>query len=571
MFRNISNRYNTVLNEELREQGFPAPEPPINQFVGPNNGTYPVPQYLTFSGLVNQVTRTFRYTTDEALRESPSNARAMRRDPVLMDALRSRQIPTCQLSHHLEPQDDTDPQQLYASANVTQIIKEIPHFQWMKMQLLEATWYGRYGNQMLIRPDYSRKFKRWVVSDHRPMNGDKIMFKWSGDAGVLVHPMFDGDIQVTDRGLCHFFTPVERQTVIIHHFEPEDVDFFDYEMAGAVQGVGVRSRLYYFWYLKSRMLQYLLDYMQRTALGIGVFYFEAGNPESFAEMSAAAQNQVGSLRLLLPRNKDGTGPGYDHFEPSNNGARLFIEFFTNYFDMIMRQFILGQSLTTQAGSTGLGSGVAEAHEATREMLMSYDATALGETLSEDLVKVLYRWNHPGVPPAKFIFDIEKPNVSEYVAAAQGLYEMGISVDADDLRSVAGLPKPEPGHEIASKLLANQATTVGTPQGTPVQSQAGQQPSQYARSPRQYSRGAYPIFQQNGKQMQYAPEAHNDEFEDENGVNRGGIHQRFSENFDGVLASPVVPQLRRSKVHKAMDEFLNLQHNRGGRRSWAQVS
>lgn len=571
MFRNISNRYGTVMREELREYGFPAPLPPVNQYVAPNNSTYAVPQYLTFSGIVNQVTRTFRYTFDEAMLESPNNARAMRRDPVLMDALRSRQIPMIQLSHHLEAQDDTDPQQLYAAANVSQIIKEIPRFQWMKLHLAEAEWYGRYGSQMLLRWDYSRGFKRLVVGDHRPMNGDKIMFKWSGDAGVLVHPLFDGDIQVTDRGLCHFFTPTERQTVIIHHFEPEDVDYYDYQMAGAVQGIGIRSRLYYFWYLKSRMLQYLLDYMQRTALGIGVFYFEAGNPESFAEMQAAAQNQIGSLRLLLPRFKDGTGPGYEHFEPSNNGARLFIDFFTNYFDAVMRQFILGQTLTTATGATGLGSGVAMAHQITQSNIVEYDATALAETLTEELVKVLYRWNHPGVPPARFVFEVDKPNQSEIMAAAQVLYEMGVPVDADDLRNVAGLPKPEPGHEIASKYLANQAATVGTPQGTPVESQAPQQQSQYARSARQYTRKAYPVYTVGKKQYRYDPERYDDEFVNEEGVNQGGPQQRFSYNGDGILERPVEPLLRPKRVHDALDQFLALKHNRGDRRSWSQVS
>jgi hypothetical protein len=397
---------------------------------------------------------------------------------------------------------------------------------------------------MICRWDYSRKYKRMVIKQHRPMNGDKMVFKWSGDAGVLVHPMYKGDIQITDRGLCHFFTPEERQTILIHHFEPEDSDFYDYEMAGAVEGVGVRSRLYWFWFLKSKMLKYLLDFMQRVGLGIDAFFYEAGNPESLAEMKLAAGNTMGNLRLLLPRNKDGTGPGYAHFEPGLNGAQMFNAFLQSYFDGIMRQYILGQTLTTATASTGLGSGVAEAHQMTQEMIIQYDATALQETFSEQLVKMLYRWNHPGVPPAAFVFDVEKPNSGEYMAAAQMLYEMGVAIDADDLRAVCGIPKPEPGHDIVSKYMENQAATVGVPQGTPVMSQDGGQ-------------------QGGGDDQQDQQQQVPGGYQPQQGVGEPNPGDGYTPN--GMPSRPI---LRNSRVHKAVDEILARRHNKDGRRSWS---
>lgn len=527
---NVSTNPWVMANEAVRELGYPAPSPPVNPIIAPNASEWAVPHYLTFAGIVNQITNTYRYTFDEALLASQANARIMRRDPVLMDALRARQIPTCQLSWHLKAQDETDPQQMYAAANVTNIIKEIPRFQWMKLHMLESIWYGRYGTQMLCRWDYSRRFKRMVVKEHRPINGDKLVFKWSGDAGVLVHPAYKGDIQVTDRGLCHFFTPEERQTIMIHHFEPEDADWYDYEMAGAVEGVGVRSRLYWFWYLKSKMLRYLLDYMQRIGLGIDAFYYEAGNPDSLAEMRLAAQTTMGPMRLLLPRWKDGGGPGYQHFEPGLAGAQMFEGFLSNYFDGIMRQYILGQTLTTATASTGLGSGVAQAHQMTQEMIIQYDATSLQETITAELVKTLYRWNHPGVPQASFVFDVEKPNSGEYMEAARMLYEMGVSIDADDLRSVVGIPKPEAGHDIISKYQTNQAATVGIPQGTPVMSAGGEEPVE------------------------------------QDGGTQGGAPQALG----GSQPNPSQPVLRHSKIHRAMDELLARKHNRDSRRSWTTV-
>lgn len=512
------------------------------------------------------VNRSYKFSFDEAMLASPANARAMRRDPVLMDALRSRQIPTCQLSWHLKPRDETDPVQMYAAANITGIIEEAPRFQWAKMQLLESTWYGRYGCQFIFRPDFSMKYKRWVIRDHRPINGDKLVFKWSGDVGVLVHPLYKGPTQVSERGLVHFFTPEERQTVVIHHFEPEDADWYEYEQAGAVMGVGVRSRLYYFWYLKSKILQYLLDYMQRVGLGIDAFFYEAGNPASLAEMRMAAQSTMGSLRLLLPRNKDGTGPGYEHFEPSHTGAQLFLKFLSDYFDSICRSYILGQTLTTVADATGMGSGVAEAHQATQEMIVQYDATALQETLSEELVKPLYRFNHPGVPPARLVFEVDLPNSGELVAAAQALFEMGCPLDAEDLRNVTGLPSPQPGREIVSKFQQSQASTVGVPAGVPVQAAGGdgqqQDPNQQQYGPQQaqqYRRK----FARGNRFPNYGPRGYGL-------VDLSGSPLLGEDGEDGVIARPVEPMLRNSKVHAAMDQILAKRHHKNSRRSWSVV-
>ncbi len=545
----------------MREAGYPAPEPRVNPNLAPNLGQWVVPQVLTFAGLVNMATRTYKTSFDEAMKASPHNARAMRRDPVCMDALRSRQIPVVQLAHHLKPRDDTDPQQLYAAANVTSIIEDIPRFNWMKLQLMEATWYGKYGVQSVFKNDFSMGYKRVCIRDHRPMNGDKMIYHWSGDPGVLVHPLYDGPTEISDRGLCHFFTPEERQTVIIHNFEPEDADYYDFDMAGAVNGVGVRSRLYFWWFLKSKILQNLLDFMQRVGLGIDAFFYDAGNPASLAEMRMAAQNTMGSLRLLLPRNKDGTGPGYTHYEASTQGAQMFIQMLTGYFDAQIRRYILGQSLTTEAGATGMGSGVAEAHQSTQEMLVEYDATALEETLTEDLVKPLYRLNHPGVPHAKFKFLVDKPNVMEYMEAIQALYEMGIPIDADDARSITGVAKPSPGNEIASKMQQSQASTVGVPSGVPVQSAGdpSQQQGQYPQSAQQYRRSRktsrIPTMGPRGYDL----------------VDIDGSPLYGADDSDGVVSTPVRPIIRNSKVHKALDELLATRHNLNGRKSWSTVS
>lgn len=278
-------------------------------------------------------------------------------------------------------------------------------------------------------------------------------------------------MEPTERGMAYFPTPSERQCWVIHHFEVEDSDFFDFEQNGAMMGYGVRGRLYWYWFMKTKILGQLIDYLQRVATGWTIYWYEEGNDESMAQVAQLASQHQNGQAILFPRKKEGEGPGVTRLEPGTAGADLFRAMVTGYFDDIMEQYIKGETLTSGTGPTGMGSGVAEAHQATKEGVVTYDATALGETLTKELLTTLCRWNFgASMPVPKLVFDVEKPNVDEYMQGAQAFFEMGGQLDADDMRSVLGVPRPEPGHEILSKMSSEQPATVGVPQGVPVQSE-----------------------------------------------------------------------------------------------------
>jgi acyl-CoA synthetase (AMP-forming)/AMP-acid ligase II len=160
---------------EVRTDGLP-----------PGEGKFIVPHYQAFASIVNAVSRTYRFTYDEARKHSDTDALAIRRDPVVWDAVRTRQMPTVQLSWHLEPVNEMDPAQLNAVKVLTDVLKDIPRFQTLKLQLMEAIWFGRYGVQLRFGWDWSRGYKRLIIVDHRPIHGEKLVFKWGGNVGVRV-------------------------------------------------------------------------------------------------------------------------------------------------------------------------------------------------------------------------------------------------------------------------------------------------------------------------------------------------------------------------------------------------
>jgi Protein of unknown function (DUF935) len=463
----------------LLESGLPLPEAKKADTMPPGQGENILPHYQTFSMLVNSMSRTYRWTYDEALKHSQENALAIRRDPVIMDALRSRQIPVSQLPWRIEGDDDQDESTNEGIKRVTETIKAIPRLQQFMMHLEEAVWFGRYGVQTMNRWDYSTGIKQLRIRDHRPINGDKLVFRWGGEVGILVHAAYPGSWQVTDRGRAHFLTPEEREQLILHKFEPEDADFFEGELAGGINGVGIRSRVYWLWYLRQQVFSFLMDYLERVgAGGFTIYYYEMGNPASMAEVQQAAESQWRNNAILFPRYRDKTtqGPGVENVAVSMGGASLLQALVTEYFDTIIRRYILGQSLTSeQAGGGGLGDGVAGLHEDTFARIIKYDAVNLQETLTTDLVATIQKYNAPRIKkPLRFIFEVDKPNVKELLEAAQIFFEMGGTLEEDELRSVTGLTKPAPGSSMIAKFqsMSPASMTGQTPVGTPMLGQPG---------------------------------------------------------------------------------------------------
>lgn len=466
-------------SEILQEAGYPHPEASPQPGRVPGDGAFAVPHYLSFSSLVNSVSRTYRWAHDEALRHSRKNALAMRRDPVIMSALRARQLPVAQLAWHLEGTKDEDSRQTEAIDGLTRIIEEIPDWQTLLLNLLEAQWYGRYAAVLFYAWDWSLGRKRMVIRDHRPLNGDKLVFKYSGQAGVLVNGQFRGSWEPTERGRAHFFTPAEREQLIIHHFEPEDADFDEGDMAGSIFGTGIRDRIYWFWFLRAQVFAFLMNYLERVgAGGLTIYYYEAGNPQSLADVKKAAEEQHLNNTILFPRYRDGTpgGPGVQRVETGTAGANLLQALVTSYFDDQMRLYILGQSLTSEVAATGLGSGVARLHGETRDLLIKYDAVSLQEALTRDLLRVLQKYNYPDAPPLRFRFDVDRPDALAIAQAAQTFYQLGGALSESQLRDALGLETPQPGEPILAQMGSlSPAPAMATPEGVPMEGQPGPEP------------------------------------------------------------------------------------------------
>ena len=440
----------------------------------PNHGDFILPHVTTFQGVVSTISRVYR-PSDEAIKDSLENARFMRNDLTVMECLEQRQRSTALLDWHLEPEDESDKQAQWLVEQVTPIVNQIPRFVQYRENLLNAIWYGRYAISNQYRWKMIRGQRRLVVEDWLPVNGDKIVFRYD-DGSFVYDPnqvgirvgagyttqenlatRWDQDrhrkVEATDYGLAYFLDPWERAFLTIHKHQIEDGEYEEPTHAGRIHGLGVRSKIYWTWFQKQEALSFLMEFLERSAFGIEMWYYPWGNPAAEATTRKAAEERIGQGRniILVPRplGEEGQNYGVERIEPGMAGADVLKDILVTYFGHLIKRYILGQTLTTEAESTGLGSNLASVHLDTYLQIIRYDAVNLQETLTRDLIEVIVKQNWPQYADnkIKFVIETEAPDVEAKLAAWKDAFEMGLPLKASDVYELIAAEPPEAADEV----------------------------------------------------------------------------------------------------------------------------
>lgn len=424
----------------------------------------------TFSSLINIASRSYSYRWDESYSYSRADALAMRRDCGLMALLRERQFPSAQMPWHLESEDPKDVFQQATADELTHYIRAgFADLESFLMVLLEALWYGRYAAQMLWRNSTVNGQPAFLPIDFEPVNGDKLQFGWDGTPELMIYPPAAKDyppdwIKHADRSpLLWLGDPSVRDRFVIHKHDVIDADYYEADKAGGRHGVGIRHWVYWTDWLKREITSWLMDYMERTGLGLTIFYYDQGNPQSEKEAVKAAQEHGRNTVIVWPRGTAGanTGAGIERQETSTAGCELIMRVM-EYFDDKIERFVVGQSMSSGSdgeGSLG-GSGRAMFAADTKNRIIRSDCGRLGATLTRDLVRPLVRWNRPDVTfRLRWVFDVDKPDPDKKMEAAKTLFDMGGDIKTAEVYPLAGLSEPT----ASDKVLKKQSPT---PPGMP---------------------------------------------------------------------------------------------------------
>ena len=416
-----------------------------------------VPPERTFASLAMTVAQTYRMNPDEARRRSWENSLAMRRDCYVMSLLRERQLPVAQCPWHIEPEDATDPASVAAAKQITDAIKKTPYLTRFLLQMQEATWYGKYANQVVWGNISVCKRPAVGIIDHRPINGDKLFRQFDGTWCVQVNPSFAPEGADVVRGqqgsLLRLATPWWRDRFIIHQHEVDDADYLEWEMAGQIDGVGLRSRAAWCWELRDELLAWAMSFMEKVGtMGLLIFYFEEGNKVQEQAAQRAARNVSRRNALAVPVRKGGDKrtSGADLLPANVGGVEMLRVMIQDYFERHMERLIVGQSMSSGADNeSGLGgSGRAALAANTKYQILKYDADNAADTLTRDVVAPLERFNFPGQTfGLKWVFDVADPAAGERLDSAKTLHDMGVDLKEDEVRAVGGFSKPDEGDAI----------------------------------------------------------------------------------------------------------------------------
>jgi hypothetical protein len=445
---------------------------------------YLLPSYRTFAAIYNALSGTYSFRYDEALKRLPADALAMRRDVYIRSLLQERALPTARRKWSVARDDPKDKTQQQLAQKVERAIKQIRRFTNFRRCLVEgAFWYGRYGVQRgpLVNVADGQGGSVPTFRDWQPVNGDKIQFTFGGipqiaiglaGAAVDNESAYDrygrDNIVTADRfTMLKLANPKWRERFLIHRHDVDDADYFEPEMAGGVQGVGIRSVIYWAWWMRDECLSWALNYMQKVGtLGLLIFWYDANNPQAkaAAEKAASMASNESAFAAPAPVGRDANKTtGVELIAPSTAGIDALVNIITNYFEKHIERYIIGQTLSAGTEGSGLGgSGVADLHADTKFQLLAYDAENLDDTLSAELVQPLQRLIDPisNCPPMRFESAVPDPMAKDKLEGAKTIVEMGGQVKRDEVFEQVGLTVPGPEDDV----LGGQPGTVG-PEGS----------------------------------------------------------------------------------------------------------
>lgn len=172
-------------------------------------------------------------------------------------------------------------------------------------------------------------------------------------------------------------------------------------------------------------------------------YHEAASPEDIQVLKQAVMDVGSDAAAVIPQSMAieliearGVSASADLYE------RLVV-----YIDRQISKAVLGQTLTTDQGTTG-SLAQARVHEEVRRDIMMADARAISATITRDLIEPLIRFNLGDVPVPQFKVHVEEPEDTEALAKQLvSLAQLGVSIPVSWVHDKFGIPEPREGEPI----------------------------------------------------------------------------------------------------------------------------
>ena len=230
-----------------------------------------------------------------------------------------------------------------------------------------------------------------------------------------------------------------------------------------------RACLWLFLY-KSYAVGDFAEFLETYGLPIILGKYMAGaTPEEKASLLRAVAALGHDARAIMPEGMSleiqkvtGGGEGSHHLA------------MVDWADRAQSKAILGQTTSSEAKATGMGSGIATLHGEVRHDILRSDARQVAGTLTRDLVYTLVALNRPGVDNyrrcPRWVFDLgESEDLAQYAEALPKLVGVGFKIPRAWAHGKLRIPEPDAKEDV---LAVSRPDMVAPPAMRPAALRAG---------------------------------------------------------------------------------------------------
>lgn len=198
-------------------------------------------------------------------------------------------------------------------------------------------------------------------------------------------------------------------------------------------------------------------------------YMAGATPEEKASLLRAVAALGHDARAIMPEGMSleiqkvtGGGEGSHHLA------------MVDWADRAQSKAILGQTTSSEAKATGMGSGIATLHGEVRHDILRSDARQVAGTLTRDLVYTLVALNRPGVDNyrrcPRWVFDLgESEDLAQYAEALPKLVGVGFKIPRAWAHGKLRIPEPDAKEDV---LAVSRPDMVAPPAMRPAALRAG---------------------------------------------------------------------------------------------------
>lgn len=474
-----------------------------------NRNGFALPPVLTTSGIYQGAYKTYmdeKY--DEALRQNRDDGLSMWRDCWIRSLINERIDSVLGLKWSVEVDNPKDQRQKMVADGLTKAIQRTPRLRAFFRQQLLALWYGRYANQVKWKwgaVDVDGKAQRVLtVAKHVPVNGDKIGYQWQNpETGqyedtpfIRVNSSYTDDALgkaeyiYSSFGKAVLLKGTWRDRFLIHTHNPQDADFLEGDMQGGIHGCGIRSVIYWNWWMREDGWGMVWEQLERIGLGLVIIYYDESSDASLEAAQRLAANYSRRAVVTIPRPAGGLQSRYQaganglEVVECPTGAIEVVQALRQDLEAKIERYIVGQNMSggkdDDNGDGFGGTGQSKFAQDTKRNITVGDANDLEETQtgSEEepgLLSVIKAWSYPWADfPCRFKFTVDEEDPDKRLESISKAASLGVTFKMDSVRGLTGQEKPSADDEVigGQQAMPGMGGMPGVPGGGPDAASAG---------------------------------------------------------------------------------------------------